>query len=146
QPAPMPLLEFHHVGKPAQRIAEGAHRDLDQYLAPGCRIVVTEYVLVLLPDLEPEPNEIALGAVHRAGLHLGLEQDIASIEIAEAHLPRMLARRETNPAALIEIEAHALGALLRRDGSRLGIRRLGGRLRRGLRARNRSGIRNRRST
>ena len=63
----------------------------------------------------------------RPALSLGLEQNVAGIEIAQPHAPWMRGFRQNDAAAVIEIELKASGALLRRH---LGWRRivaLGGR-------------------
>ena len=124
QPAAVLLLELHRIGKPADRVAERADRELDQHLAVGRRIVVGEDAFVLLPDLEAEAHEVALGAVDPAGLELGLEQDVAGVEIAQAHAPRVLALRQDHPAAVVEIEPQPFGPLLRRHLGRRRIRAL----------------------
>src|SRR5262245_9407621 len=90
QPTAVPVFEFQRVGEPAQCISKGADRKLDQHLTAGCRIVVTKYLLLFQPDLEPEAHEISLTAIHpSSGLQLSLIQDIAGIEIAKPHAPRM---------------------------------------------------------
>ena len=69
QPAAVLLLEFHGIGKPADRVAERADRKLDQHLAgPRRRIFVDEKALALPPRLDAEADVIALGAVDPAGL------------------------------------------------------------------------------
>ena len=62
----------------------------------------------------PKAHVIALGAVDPAGLELGLEQDVAGVEIAQPDLPRRLALRQHHPAAVIEIEPKPLRPFLRR--------------------------------
>src|SRR5215831_16732031 len=117
----MPLLEFHRIGKPPQRIAERTGRDLNEYLLACSRIVVGEHKLPLLADLQAEPSEITLAAGHPSGFQLGLEQDVGRVEIAYANLPRILALGQQNPTALVKIEAYAFGAFLGRDPGRVGI-------------------------
>ena len=119
QPAAVLLLEFHRIGKPAHRVAERADRELDQDLAVRWRSNRgRSTLLALLPDLDAEAHEIALGAVDAAGLELGLEQDVAGVEIAQPHAPGLLALRHDDPAAVVEIEPDALGGLLRRHFGR----------------------------
>ena len=59
-----------------------AHGKLDHHLAVAGGVVVDEDTLAVLPDLEPEADEIALGAVDPAALQFGLVQDVAGVEIA----------------------------------------------------------------
>ena len=87
EPAAVLLLELHRIGEPADGVAERADRELDQHLAVGRRVFVREHALALLPGLDPEAHVVALGAVDAAALELGLEQDIAGVEIAEPHPP-----------------------------------------------------------
>jgi hypothetical protein len=106
------LLKFHGIWKPAYRIAERAHWKLNQDLAIGRRIVVNQEPLVLLPGLEPKSNVISFAAVDVPGLEFGFEQDVASVEIGEAHAPGMLALGQMHPTAVVEIKAQSLGTLL----------------------------------
>ena len=126
----MLLLELYRIGKPAERVAERADRELDQHLAIGGRIFVREDTFALLPDFEPEAHVIALRAVDPAGFEFGLKQDIAGIEIAQPHPPRVGRLRQHHAAAVIEIEPQSPVALLRghRAGRRIGSLRRGRRL------------------
>ena len=105
----MLFLEFDRVGKPAERVAKRADREVHQHLAIRGRIFVHEDALALLPDLQPKAHIIALGAVDASGLELGLEQDVAGIEIAQSHAPGMLGFRQHDAAAIVEIEQEAFG-------------------------------------
>ena len=68
-----------------------------------------EHALALLPDLEAEAHVIALGAVDAAGLELGLEQNVAGVEIAEPHPPGMLALRQTTRQPSLKSNRRPLG-------------------------------------
>ena len=117
----MPLLELHRVGEPAHDVAQRADWKLDEHLPATGVVVVVEQRLVLLRGLDAEVHVIALGAVDAARFELGLEQDVAGVEIAQAYLPGMLALGQQHAAAAIEIKAQALGAFLRRHLGRRGI-------------------------
>src|SRR5262249_14900612 len=112
---------LHRIGKPAQRVAEGAHGELDQNIAIPRGTIVGEEALAILPDLEPEADEIALGAVDPPRLQLSLEQDVAGIEIGQAYPPWRVTFRQHQPAAIIEIEAQSLWATLGGNICRRGI-------------------------
>lgn len=109
QPVVVPFLELHRIGEPAERVAEGADRKLDQHRLPIGRIFMIEGALAFLPDTDAEADVIALGAADPSGLGLGLVQNVASVEVGNPHPPGVLAFRQHHPAALVEIEAHALG-------------------------------------
>ena len=102
EPAAMALLELHRIGKPAHGVAERADRELNQDFAIGGRIFVAEQAFAVLPNLDAA-HIIALGAVDPPDLDLGLEQDVAGVEIAEAHLPGLFALRQDHAAAVVEI-------------------------------------------
>jgi hypothetical protein len=89
-----------------------------------------EQDLVALHDLDAEANVIALAAVDAAGLDLGLEKDVAGIEIGEAYLPGPVAFGQEYAGAVVEIKARALGAFLRGRLGRCGIGTLDGLARR----------------
>ena len=55
---------------------------------------MVEQGFALLPGLEAETDVIALAAVDAPGLHLGVEQNVASVEIADTHPPWMVALRQ----------------------------------------------------
>ena len=124
QDAVVLFLELHGVGKPSERVAQGADREIDQHPLPGGGIFVSEDTFVLLPDVDAEAHVIALGAADAAGLKLGLVEDVAGVEVGDAHPPGMLAFRQHDPAAFVEIEAYALSGRLRRQQRRRGISRL----------------------
>ena len=64
---------------------------------------------VVLPDLEPEADVVALAAVDAAGLDVGLEQHVAGVEVGQAHAPGMLAFGQMHAAAVVEIETQPFG-------------------------------------
>src|SRR5262249_7444495 len=70
EPAPVPLLELHQIGNPAERVAEGTDRYLDEHLLASRGIVMAEYGPPFLSDFEAETNEITLSAVHSSGFGL----------------------------------------------------------------------------
>jgi len=71
----------------------GADRELDANLAILGGVFVLEDLLVLLPHLDLEADVVALGAAEAARGKCRLEQDVAGVEIGQAHAPRMLALR-----------------------------------------------------
>src|SRR4051812_17922885 len=107
---------------------------------------MTEDAFTALPRLDAEAHIVVLGAVDPSTLELGLEQHIAGVEIADAHLQRLLSLRPHHSAAAVEIEAQTLGTFLGGHLSGRGIGGLDGR-RRGGGCRSRySRIRRRRRT
>jgi hypothetical protein len=118
EPAVVTLLELHCVGEPSDRVADRAHRKLDQHVAVGGRVVVAKQACALGPDIKAEPHEIPFAAVHPAGLDLRLIEDVAGIEIAQAHPPWMLALGQCHSTAVVEIEPDGLGTFLGRDFGR----------------------------
>ena len=75
------LFEFHGIGKPTDRVAERVDREPDQHVAAGGGIVVDEQAFAVLPDLDAEADEVALGAVDASRFQLGLEQDVSGVEV-----------------------------------------------------------------
>ena len=120
--AAMLLLEFHRIREPANRVAHGADRKLDEHVAAGGRIIVGDELLLPLPHFKAEAHEIALAAVDAPAPELGLEQDVTGIEVAQLDPPGTLAFRKEHPAAAVEVEAQAARAFL---GRHLGRRRIG---------------------
>jgi hypothetical protein len=122
QPATMTLFEFRGIRQPAERIAERADRKLDQNIAILGGIIVHQQTFALLPDFKTEADEIAFGTVDPAGFDFRLEQDIAGIEVAHASAPGMIALRQEQPTAIIEIKPQAFGTKLRwgLGGGRIG--------------------------
>lgn len=116
----MPLLELHRIGKPTQHVTEGIDRQPDQHLAPGGAIVMQEHALALLPGFQAKGYEIALRAVDPSGLDLGLEQDVAGIDIGDAHAPEMAGVREHHPTTVVEIEPQPARTLVGRNFGGLG--------------------------
>jgi hypothetical protein len=68
-----------------------------------------EQDLVALHDLDAEANVIALAAVDAAGLDLGLEKDVAGIEIGEAYLPGPVAFGRSTRAPSLKSKREPLG-------------------------------------
>ena len=137
QAATVIFLEAHGVGKPAERVTERAHRQLHQHVAVGGRIIVLEDLLLALPDLDPDAHEVALAAVHPAGLDLRLEQDVVGVDVAQPDAAELACVLDADTAAVVEVERDALGTLQQRLRRRCRERPLGrfyrGRLRwRGL--------------
>ena len=116
------LLEFRRVGKPANGVAKGPNRELDQYLSVGGVIIVTQDLLVLHPRFDAEAHKIAFGAVYTSGFNLGFEEYIAGVDIGQPYPPGMVRRRHDHPTSVVEIEAQTLGAFL---GGDFGWRRVG---------------------
>src|SRR5262252_9515739 len=111
----MALLKFHRIGKPAQRIADCADGELDQNIAIPGGIIMGKNALAVLPDFQPEADEIALDAVDPSCLQLGLKQDVAGIKIGQAYPPCPLTFRQHHAAAVIEIESKSLWTRLGRE-------------------------------
>ena len=59
-----------------------------------------------------------LRAVHTPGFDLGLEQDVAGVEIGKAHAPGMLVLGQDDPTAMVEVELDAVRATLRGHSGR----------------------------
>ncbi len=125
----MPLLEFHRIGKPADRVTERADRKLNEDLSISRRVLVVDDRFALLPHFDAEAHEVAFHAVDATGLQLGLKQDVARIEIGKPYAPRMLLFREDDATAVVEVEANARRMLLRRHFGRCWIGTLLGRCR-----------------
>src|SRR5262249_60690517 len=89
-------------------------------LAVRRRIIVREHDFVPLPDFQAEADVIAFAAVDSARFDLGLEQDIAGVEIADPHPPGAIALGQENTAAIIEVVPHAAGADRSREIASLG--------------------------
>ena len=68
EPAAVAFLELHRIGKPAERVAQRADRELDQHVAVRGRVIVDKDALAVLPDLDAEAHVIALAAVDATGL------------------------------------------------------------------------------
>jgi hypothetical protein len=136
--------EPRRIGKPAQGVAQGANGKLDQNLTITGIIVVKQdggwwIGAIDIEDLDGETDEEAFRRADEGALVLTLEQDIASIEVAQPDQPfadRAIGQGDTGTE--VEVIAQAarphLGRLFgrwrkigrgRRGGSRSDDLRLG---------------------
>ncbi len=69
----------------------------------------------LLPNLDADPQIIALRAVDPASFQFGFEQDVTRIEIAQTDPPRVFPFRQYNAASIVEVEPQSMRPLLRRQ-------------------------------
>src|SRR6266566_4547859 len=111
--AAVALVELHRVWKPAERIPQGANRELYEHVPVRGGIIMDKNALTILPNFQPETDKIALAAIDPPPSDLGLEQDVAGIKITQPHAPGVFTLRQQHPAPVIEIEAQACRTLLR---------------------------------
>ena len=127
----MTLAEAGCIREPRDRVAECADRKLDQHVAAGGVIFMMQHearlgvALFDRPDVDGKAHIPALRGPDQRAFVLALEQDIASVEIAQPGAPGpMLSLRQKHAAAMVEVEEYSLGARLGRPVRRRRIGRL----------------------
>ena len=108
--------KLHRIGKPSHRVAERAGRKQHRDLAIARVVIVAQHLLVAVPDFDPEPDVIALGAGDPACPEIAarLEQDVGGVEIHQPHAPGLFRLGHDDAAAVVEVVAQTMRAGLRR--------------------------------
>jgi hypothetical protein len=105
------LGEAGGVGKPAERVAEGADGDGDEDAAVAGIVDMLEDELVAAPGLDAEADEVALAGLDEDGVLGAFEEDVAGVDVPEADDEVGLVG-EADAGAEVEVEAQPVGALL----------------------------------
>lgn len=112
QAAVMARFEFHGVGEPPNGVSEGADRKVDQDVPASGGIIVCKHAFPGSPNLNSKGDEVSFGAVDAAGSYFGLVQDIPGLQITQPDAPGLLAFRQDDTAAVVEINSNAVRRLL----------------------------------
>src|SRR5690348_15411743 len=101
------LLESYSIGKPADCVAEGTNRKLNENIPIPAVELVVKNGCVFIPHLYFEPHEIAFAAVDAAAVQLGFVKDVTGIEVPQRYMPASTALRKRHTASVIEIKSDA---------------------------------------